>query len=86
MKYPLLLLCMLLVGCNGLDIADRGNADENRDQATTPVQALMDGRPERARELLEAGADPNLANQFGDTALIWAVNDGQVDLVNLLLE
>ncbi|MGD1072279.1 MAG: ankyrin repeat domain-containing protein, partial [Bryobacteraceae bacterium] len=33
------------------------------------------GSPESMRLLLDAGADPNLANQFGATPLMWCAGD-----------
>ena len=43
---------------------------------TTPLmQAVLYGDPESVRLLLANGADPNLANDAGATALMWAVDD-----------
>ena len=43
---------------------------------TTPLmQAVLYGDAESVRLLLAKGADPNLRNEAGATALMWAVND-----------
>lgn len=43
---------------------------------TTPLmQAVLYGDAESVRVLLESGADPNIRNEAGTTALMWAVND-----------
>ncbi|HSF24173.1 MAG TPA: ankyrin repeat domain-containing protein, partial [Blastocatellia bacterium] len=43
---------------------------------TTPLmQAALYGDIQSVRLLLDAGADPNLRNESGATALMWAVND-----------
>ena len=43
------------------------------------------GRVSEAKRLLDDGADPNVANQFGDTALHWAAFEGNTALAKLLL-
>jgi ankyrin repeat protein len=52
---------------------------------TTPLmQAVLYGTQETVRFLLEQGADPNLRNEAGATALMWAVDD--LDKTRLLLQ
>lgn len=52
---------------------------------TTPLMyATLYGDLESLRHLLDRGADPNLANDAGATALMWAVDDA--DKTRLLLE
>ena len=52
---------------------------------TPPIMwAALDGDVEATRLLLERGADPNLANEAGATALMWAIPHR--DKVALLLE
>src|SRR5207253_1180947 len=43
---------------------------------STPLMyAALYGDPESVRALLESGADPNIKNDVGATALMWAVDD-----------
>src|SRR5262249_22641456 len=52
---------------------------------TTPLMyAVLYGDLESVRQLLDRGADPNLANDAGATALMWALDDA--DKTRLLLE
>lgn len=52
---------------------------------STPLMyAVMYGDLAMVRKLLDGGADPNLRNDAGATALMWAVND--VEKARLLLE
>ena len=48
--------------------------------------ASHEGRIDIVRELLEAGADPNIKNEDGETALIIASSLGHYEIVKLLLE
>src|SRR5919199_3920468 len=58
----------------------------------TPVetQALMravdEGDVARVRVLLAAGADPNAAAEYGETALMRAVSKGDLEVVEVLLD
>jgi ankyrin repeat protein len=49
------------------------------------VQASLAGRLEVVRVLLQAGADVNLQNEFGGTALIMACGSGRTAIVRELL-
>jgi ankyrin repeat protein len=52
---------------------------------TTPLmQAVLYGDSESMRWLLENGADPNIRNEAGATALMWAVDD--LEKTRLLIE
>ncbi len=52
---------------------------------STPLMyAALYGDPESVRALLESGADPNLRNDSGTTALMWAVSD--IEKTRLLLD
>ena len=56
-------------------------------QGWTPVMiASAENHPDAVKLLLEAGANPNVQNQYGRTALHFAVNYGFEPIVNLLLE
>ena len=59
--------------------AVRGNANLSRMRgpggATPLMTAALYGDAALVRELLDAGADPNIANDAGATALMWAVDD-----------
>ena len=50
------------------------------------IKAAIKGDVARARALLDAGADPNLADKNGKTPLWEAARHGKVDVVKLLLE
>ena len=52
--------------------------------ATPLMAAALYGDAALVRELLDAGADPNVANDAGATALMWAVDD--VEKTRLLVE
>ena len=52
--------------------------------ATPLMYAVLYGSVDTIRQLLEAGAKPNLANGVGATALMWAVGD--LEKTRLLLE
>ena len=55
--------------------------------AESPVaDAAMNGDLEAVRELLEEGADVNLAQGDGMTALHWAAEVGDVEMVGMLLD
>ena len=59
--------------------AVRGNANLSRMRgpggATPLMMAALYGDVALVRDLLDAGADPNIANDAGATALMWAVDD-----------
>lgn len=58
--------------------------DIRRDDGTTPLMmACLHATPQCVRILLEAGADPNAANESGVTAILWAAGD--VEKLGLLL-
>jgi hypothetical protein len=60
-------------------------ADEEPGAEGDLVAAVREGDVRRARRLLRKGEDVNQADEFGDTALILAVERGQRDMVELLL-
>ena len=49
------------------------------------INAVMTHDIERVRELLYNGVDPNIRNYDGETALIYASNNGRIDIVESLL-
>ena len=62
-----------------------GVARERGPAGSTPLMfAALSGDVQLARDLLRASADPNAANHAGATALIWAVEHG--DVVRVLLD
>ena len=65
-----------------LIVVHGANIKDNR--GTTPLMyAAAFGNAEMVGMLLDAGADPNVANDLGATALMWSVNDEEK--VRLLL-
>src|SRR6185369_6134596 len=48
------------------------------------MQAVLDGDTSSIRLLLENGADPNIRNEVGATALMWAAGD--LEKTRLLLD
>ena len=50
------------------------------------VSLLMEGKVEQAQKVLQEGADPNVLNEHGDSALIWATNLKHPGLVQALLD
>lgn len=49
-------------------------------------RAASEGNVARVKQLLEAGTDVNAANRYGGTALAFACDRGQVEVVKLLLQ
>ena len=50
------------------------------------IRAAESGDIQSVRELLDRGADPNIRNDYGTTALMWASQDGYIKIVRLLLD
>ncbi len=50
------------------------------------IQATVSGNTKTVKNLLEAGADVNGANKYGNTALILAVMYGHTEIVQILLD
>lgn len=66
-------------------ILDKSAVNRHGAEGDTPLQyAALYGSIASMRKLLDAGADPNLANGVGATPLMWAVDD--VTKVQLLLD
>jgi len=49
------------------------------------IRASETGRKGIVEKLLKLGANPNLKDKNGDTALIWATRNGHTDIVEMLL-
>jgi N-acyl-D-amino-acid deacylase len=65
-------------------LKDRTLVNARDDDGSTPLMhAALNGDPNTVKLLLERGANPNLANYEGATALLWAVDD--LNKVKLLL-
>src|SRR6185369_2026333 len=63
----------------------RTSANFKDGRGLTPLMyAAAVGSPEAMKLLLDKGADPNVQNAFGSTALMWSVTD--IKKVRLLLE
>jgi ankyrin repeat protein len=50
------------------------------------VQNARDGNLNRVLDLLQRGLDVNDKNEYGDTALVWASNNGHLEVVRALLK
>jgi ankyrin repeat protein len=68
----------------------RGKADVNAMQSGSRATALMlagwRGHETCARLLIEHGADVNIQNENGDSAMFWAIQRGHAGLVQLLAD
>ena len=64
--------------------ADVNAWDADRD-ATPLLMAVFRGAREAAARLLQAGADPDIVGAEGDTPVLWAVSEGDEQLLALLL-
>ena len=53
---------------------------------TPLLTALFNGHVEAARLLIEAGADPSVKGEEGDSPLRWAVTEGDYDFTSYLLD
>jgi ankyrin repeat protein len=53
---------------------------------TPLMEASMNGDKEKVIELLEDGEDPNKMNEIGDSALLLAVANEQLEIIPILLE
>ncbi len=66
-------------------LRDKDASNHPGTNGDTPLMyAALYGSADSVRKLLDAGADPNLANYIGATPLMWAVDD--VQKVRLLLD
>ncbi|KAH7118579.1 hypothetical protein B0J13DRAFT_458258 [Dactylonectria estremocensis] len=71
----------------GCVVPTETNEDEAWFHWNTPLhRALWLGELDMAKELLQAGADPNLLNAFGQTPLHEAVRWGRYDIVAFLVQ
>jgi len=62
-----------------------GNINKQGPGGSTPLMyAALYGDLDSARELLKGGADPNVQNEAGATALMWATDS--LEMVSLLVE
>src|ERR1700722_1099191 len=63
----------------------RGHIDKQGPGGSTPLMyAALYGDLDSARQLLQDGADPNIQNEAGATALMWATDS--LEMVSLLVE
>lgn len=67
-------------------IEKKSNLDYVSDEGTALMAAVVRGKNELAKSLLENGVNPNLTNIGGTTALMYAAQFKNVELVKLLLQ
>ena len=67
-------------------IEKKSNLDYVSDEGTALMASVVRGKNELAKTLLENGANPNLTNLQGTTALMYAAQFKNVELVKLLLQ
>ena len=68
-----------------LDISGPHREEEYEDKVTPLMLAVINESPEIAQLLIESGADVNLADDSGRTALDYASRDANTDLMGILL-
>jgi ankyrin repeat protein len=66
--------------------ASPAHATRSRYNSTPLMESTRGGYTAIARQLLDAGADVNQPDRYGDHALNWATYFGHLDLVKLLVE
>lgn len=66
--------------------ANPAQATRSRYNATPLMESTRGGHTDIARQLLDAGADVNQPDRYGDHALNWAAFFGHLELVKLLVE
>ena len=67
-------------------IEKKSNLDYVSDEGTALMAAVVRGKTDLVQLLLENGANPNLTNLQGTTALMYATQFKNVELVKLLLQ
>jgi hypothetical protein len=67
-------------------IEKKSNLDYVSDEGTALMAAVVREKNELAKSLLENGANPNLTNLQGTTALMYATQFKNIELVKLLLQ
>jgi ankyrin repeat protein len=72
--------CKLLIK-NGADVNEKNSQSGN----TPLLYAMRNGKVETAKELINMSADPLIANNFGDTPLMEAINDRSNKYMNLMM-
>ncbi|TFD93999.1 hypothetical protein E3T61_03095 [Cryobacterium lactosi] len=68
---------------SSFDVSSSQGAHETRRELAS---AAAYGQIDQVKSLLDEGADPNLVDMDGDTALVHAARGGHLDVVGLLLE
>lgn len=60
------------------------DAKDNQNGASALITAAFNNRPEIAKILISKGADVNLKNKRGETALFWAKHSGSAEIIQIL--
>ncbi len=62
------------------------NGRHSSDGWTALHRVVLNKRPELVVALLEAGADPNVKNRFGNTSVLWGASDSNAQILQLLID
>ena len=65
---------------NGADV----DAKDSQYGASALMTAAFNNRPDIVKILISKGADVNLKNKRGETALFWAKHSGAIEVIQIL--
>lgn len=83
---PAITTGIFILGFKAIEEFDFLNDFPILEEYTPLLEATINGEIDRVEELLENGADPNQLNDYGESALIVAIDNEQSDIVPVLLK